>query len=119
MGQAGYEGGDHSGTQNAGINNVISNNQYKKIMQVSIKIVKLIDDSATDLTKDDLDLVSVIIPIYNQKNMIKYVIDSILNSTYKNIEIIAINDGSNDGTKELLDEFKNNQLQLFKFKNHS
>ena len=50
---------------------------------------------------------SVIIPIYNQKNMIRYVIDSILNSTYKNIEIIAVNDGSDDGTKELLDEFKN------------
>jgi hyaluronan synthase len=49
------------------------------------------------------DLVSVIIPIYNQKDMIEIVIDAIYRSTYKNIEVIAINDGSNDGTKEILD----------------
>jgi hyaluronan synthase len=49
------------------------------------------------------DLVSVIIPIYNQKYLIHKVIDAISNSTYKNIEIIAVNDGSNDGTHEILD----------------
>jgi hyaluronan synthase len=49
-------------------------------------------------------LVSVIIPIYNQKSMIRRVIDSIINSTYQNIEVIAVNDGSKDGTKEILDE---------------
>ncbi len=49
------------------------------------------------------DLVSVIIPVYNQKDMIEIVIDAIYRSTYKNIEIVAINDGSNDGTKEILD----------------
>jgi len=49
------------------------------------------------------DLVSVIIPVYNQKDMIEIVIDAIYRSTYKNIEVIATNDGSNDGTKEILD----------------
>jgi hyaluronan synthase len=52
---------------------------------------------------DNDKLVSVIIPIYNQKSMIKMVIDSIFNSSYKNIEVIAVNDGSNDGTREILD----------------
>jgi len=51
----------------------------------------------------DNGLVSVIIPIYNQKNMIKIVIQAIYASSYKNIEIIAVNDGSTDGTKEILD----------------
>ncbi|MFY3741736.1 MAG: hyaluronan synthase [Candidatus Nitrosomirales archaeon] len=49
------------------------------------------------------DLVSIIIPIYNQKSMIQTVIDSIYRSTYRNIEVIAVNDGSDDGTKEILD----------------
>jgi hyaluronan synthase len=50
------------------------------------------------------DLVSVVIPVYNQKSMITLVIESIFKSTYKNLEIIAVNDGSKDGTKEVLDQ---------------
>lgn len=50
------------------------------------------------------DLVSVIIPVYNQKSMIEIVIDAIYQSTYQNIEVIAVNDGSKDGTKEVLDK---------------
>jgi hyaluronan synthase len=50
------------------------------------------------------DLVSVVIPVYNQKNMIEIVIDAIHQSTYKNIEVIAVNDGSKDGTKEVLND---------------
>lgn len=50
------------------------------------------------------DLVSVIIPVYNQKGMIRNVIGAIYRSTYQNIEVIAVNDGSKDGTTELLDD---------------
>jgi hyaluronan synthase len=101
-----YDGGEHSSTLGTEVSNVIRKNHYKD-MDISDKACQTDFDSTTDLTKGESSLVSVIIPIYNQKNMIRYVIDSILNSTYRNIEIIAINDGSNDGTKELLDEFKN------------
>ena len=52
------------------------------------------------------ELVSVLVPIFNQESMISTVIAAIANSTYKNIEIIAINDGSTDGTKEILDNLK-------------
>ncbi|MGI0039117.1 MAG: glycosyltransferase family 2 protein, partial [Nitrososphaera sp.] len=45
------------------------------------------------------ELASVIIPVYNQKGMIETVVSAILGSTYKNIELIAVNDGSKDGTK--------------------
>lgn len=48
-------------------------------------------------------LVSVIIPIYNQKFLIKQVVDAIFRSTYGNIEVIAVDDGSTDGTAEILD----------------
>lgn len=48
------------------------------------------------------DMVSVIIPVYNQETMIKNVIEAIQRSTYKNIEIIAVNDGSKDQSASVL-----------------
>ncbi|MFQ5476973.1 MAG: glycosyltransferase, partial [Nitrosopumilus sp.] len=64
-------------------------------------------------------LVSVIIPVYNQANMIALVINSIANSTYKNIEIMAVNDGSSDGSGEILDRLskKYSNLRVFHQKN--
>lgn len=58
------------------------------------------------------DLVSIIIPVYNQKEMIETVVDAIFRSTYPSIEIIAVNDGSKDGTKEILDRLAARYRQL-------
>lgn len=58
------------------------------------------------------DLVSVIIPVFNQKGMIEIVVDSIFRSSYKNIEVIAVNDGSKDGTREILNELAKRYPQL-------
>jgi hyaluronan synthase len=52
------------------------------------------------------ELVSVLVPIFNQKSMITTVIDAIMKSTYQNIEVIAVNDGSTDGTRQVLDNLK-------------
>ena len=49
------------------------------------------------------DLVSIIIPAYNQRILITPVIDAISRSTYSNLEVVAVDDGSNDGTGEILD----------------
>jgi hyaluronan synthase len=46
--------------------------------------------------------VSVVVPVYNQEKMIDAVIESIFNSTYPDIELIAVNDGSKDGTIDVL-----------------
>lgn len=45
---------------------------------------------------------SVIIPVYNRKHLIKPVIDSVLNQTYTDFELLIIDDGSTDGTGEFI-----------------
>ena len=52
-------------------------------------------------------LVSVILPTYNRAWALKTAIDSVLFQNYPNIELIVIDDGSQDNTKELLKSYKN------------
>ena len=51
-------------------------------------------------------LISIIIPIYNIMDCLEKCVDSCINQTYKNIEILMIDDGSTDGTGELCDKLK-------------
>ncbi len=48
-----------------------------------------------------MDLISVIIPVYNRESMIEECLTSVLTSTYRNLEVIVIDDGSTDGTLAL------------------
>ncbi len=61
-------------------------------------------------------LVSIIIPVYNGENYVKEAIDSALNQTYKNIEIIVVNDGSTDKTHEIIKSYKD-KIKYIKKKN--
>ena len=48
-------------------------------------------------------MISVIIPVYNTKQYLKSCLDSVLAQTYTELEILFIDDGSTDGSSELLD----------------
>lgn len=50
-------------------------------------------------------LVSVIIPVYNSKNTIEKTLDSVINQTYQKIEVILIDDGSTDGSTEIMRKY--------------
>ena len=56
------------------------------------------------MTKNDVNecLVSVIMPAYNAEKTINKAIDSVISQTYKNLELIVINDKSTDLTGEIL-----------------
>lgn len=62
-------------------------------------------------------LVSVIIPAYNAEKYIQETLDSILNQSYKNIEIIVINDGSTDYTEGVLQKYSDSRIHYFSKKN--
>ncbi|MCD6385261.1 glycosyltransferase family 2 protein, partial [Candidatus Sumerlaeota bacterium] len=49
--------------------------------------------------------VSVIIPVFNRKEMVKEAISSVLNQTFRDFELIVVDDGSTDGTAEVVKSF--------------
>lgn len=51
-------------------------------------------------------MVTVIVPIYNQKRFLNRCIDSIIEQTYKDIEILLVDDGSTDGSDEICEQYK-------------
>lgn len=66
------------------------------------------------------ELISIIVPIFNSVNTISRCVDSILNQTYKNMEIILIDDGSNDGSYEICEDYlkKDSRIKLLHQKNY-
>ena len=50
-------------------------------------------------------MVSVIIPVYNSERYISEAVESVLNQTYRNLQVIVINDGSTDGTERALEPY--------------
>jgi len=50
--------------------------------------------------------ISVILPTFNRGNIVNHAIDSILNQTFNNLELIIINDASTDNTKQILNEYQ-------------
>lgn len=63
--------------------------------------------------------VSVIIPIYNSEKYLKECLDSVINQTYKNIEIICVNDVSTDKSVDIIKSYKDKRIKLVNLKYNS
>jgi len=58
-------------------------------------------------------LVSIIMPVYNGEKYIKEAIDSVINQTYKNWELIIVNDGSKDNTEKIIKSYYDKRIKYF------
>lgn len=65
------------------------------------------------------NLVTVIIPTYNREKTIKRAISSVLNQTYKNIELIIVDDCSSDNTEKIIKTIKDERLKYYRLEKNN
>ncbi len=59
-------------------------------------------------------LVSVILPTYNRGKLVSKSINSVLNQSYNNFELIIVDDGSTDQTEKIINSFNDNRIVYLK-----
>lgn len=59
-----------------------------------------------------MELVSIVLPIYNVEKYLRKCIETVINQTYTNVEIILVNDGSIDNSLEICKEFKEKDKRI-------
>jgi glycosyltransferase involved in cell wall biosynthesis len=64
-----------------------------------------------------MPLISVIIPVYNGEKTIQETMESVLNQTFSDFELLVINDGSQDGTLELVHRIQDSRIKVFSYPN--
>lgn len=68
------------------------------------RIIRLIDDDNA-VFDSEAPSISIIVPAYNRESHIDYTLDTLIEQTLQNIEIIVVNDGSQDRTKEIIEAY--------------
>lgn len=63
------------------------------------------------------DLISIIINVYNGEEFIKKCLESVINQTYKKLEILIINDGSTDDTLKICEQYKDDRIRIITTEN--
>ena len=56
--------------------------------------------------------ISIIIPVYNTSKYLRKCLDSVINQSYKNYEVIVVNDGSSDNSLEIIKEYMKNNSKI-------
>lgn len=64
-------------------------------------------------------MISVLMCTYNRENYLRHAIDSVLNQTYKDFEFIIMDDGSTDGTEELIHSYQDPRIRYYKMARNS
>ncbi len=62
-------------------------------------------------------LVTIVVPVYNVKEFLRGCLETVVGQTYENFEVIIVDDGSNDGSEEICEEFKSKRVAVFHKKN--
>ena len=63
------------------------------------------------------ELISVIINTYNGEKFISKCLESVINQTYNNLEILIINDGSTDNTLKICEEYNDSRIRIITTEN--
>ena len=84
-----------------------TSNSYIYDYQYEIELLK-------NQTYDDQPLVSIIIPNYNKEKYLRKCIDSVLNQTYTNYEVIIVDDGSTDASVKIIESYHSDKIKLRK-----
>jgi len=90
--------------------------EEREIIPVLTDLIPVNSCNHQNKMKIDLPLVSVIIPAYNAEDFIGRTLKSVLSQTYKNIEVLVVDDGSLDRTTEIIEPFaeKDHRVILLK-----
>ena len=70
------------------------------------------EEEKEEIKRDEEDLISVIVPVYNVEEYLKKCIDSIISQAYTNLEIILVDDGSTDNCGKICDEYAENDKRI-------
>ena len=62
-------------------------------------------------------MISIVVPVYNAEKNIGISVNSVLEQTYNNFELLLINDGSKDDTLEVLNSYKDSRIKVYSFDN--
>ena len=65
-----------------------------------------------------MPVISVILPVFNSEEFIRKAIESVLAQTFEDFELIIVNDGSTDSSKDIIDSFKDDRIRLINQSNH-
>jgi glycosyltransferase involved in cell wall biosynthesis len=65
---------------------------------------------------EDLPKVSIVLPTYNGSRRLRQSIESCLNQTYENLELVVIDDGSTDSTPQIVGSYKDQRVRYFRHK---
>lgn len=103
----------------------ISKNPFQLMMETYLQMknsgfniaAELAYNRAKEMYKEKIPTVSVIIPCYNSEKYLKFALDSVINQTYGDIEIIVIDDNSIDKTASIVKEYIKKDFRISLYKN--
>jgi len=107
-------------TGNYDIFQMISNKKLKQDLEQTKKHLEALEQKLDlSIETKSKQLVSILIPTYNGEQFLSKAIQSALDQTYSNLEIIISDDGSTDGTVKIAESFKNNCSIPYRIITHS